>query len=918
MADLSYNVRVNTADAQRSLNGLKSAFGGLLAAVSVGAIVRFGDGITNLQNKLRTISRDTADVERQFAAIAEIANSSRSSLNAVGDLYFKIASAADALGVSQRDAAVITDTVSKGLILSGSSAQGAAAAVYQLGQAFSTGLLRGEELNSLFENGSKLASILADELGVTVGGLRKLASEGKLTGDVVSQAFIRANASINEQFGRTLPTISQSFTKLQTTLGVIFADLEANTAVFAKLADAVINLATSLATFAAFVDRNGEAIMALVKILGTLLIAYLAVFKGVRLVQTVQSALIVAFGRGTKSVTLMAGVMFGAKRAADNFAKALGIMAANPAKLTKLGYAIAGIGAAMRSLLRFAGIVGLFLALGQAVNFVIKSFTGFDVIDTALSKIKDFFRWMRLTSDAVEQLPPPINAAIDALDRDAVSTANNAAKKKELAGEVRNLRSELIRAAQAYGNQANELERSLSIQNSLIGASQLKANIDAAQRQAESAYFAEAQRLQDALAKAKREGSEAEKAQIPLLLEQLAKLDRRYADNLETIKRLVTEQESLVRARELEVFATEAQTRTTDELSRLQREQARVGMSNIERKYLEIADAADESARAAIRAEEARRGEKLDPEEVKAYYAAATRGADDLARAQARLTAAGRTFSAGWTRAFKDYADAARDNAALAGRLFTKFTSGMEDAIVNFTKTGRLNFRQMVADMSEELLRSQIRKTITGLAENFGLGDLMGGPPGSSQSNPIFAQIVGGGGVGGALAGAMGGGGGQPSLLSRAGSAISGLFGGGKPADGAKQPSILQRAGSAISGLFGGGASARTPGINPSANKSGGGILSSLAKGAKSLFSGFFANGGVIPAGKFGMVGERGPELISGPAGITPLTGMGGSTNVTYNISAVDAASFQALVARDPGFIHAVAMQGGRGIPSRR
>jgi hypothetical protein len=234
--------------------------------------------------------------------------------------------------------------------------------------------------------------------------------------------------------------------------------------------------------------------------------------------------------------------------------------------------------------------------------------------------------------------------------------------------------------------------------------------------------------------------------------------------------------------------------------------------------------------------------------------------------------------------------------------LFNKFTSGMEDAIVNFTKTGRLNFRQMVADMSEELLRSQIRKTITGLAENFGLRDLFGGPPGSSQANPIYARIVGTGGasgVGGALAGAMGGSG-ETSLLSKIGSAIGGLFG-KSPAGAAQtqQPSILQRAGSAISGLFG---------------STGSSILGGLAKGAKSLFSGFFANGGVIPRGKFGVVGERGPEFITGPAGITPMTA-GGSTNVTYNISAVDAASFQALVARDPGFIHAVAQQGARGMP---
>lgn len=81
------------------------------------------------------------------------------------------------------------------------------------------------------------------------------------------------------------------------------------------------------------------------------------------------------------------------------------------------------------------------------------------------------------------------------------------------------------------------------------------------------------------------------------------------------------------------------------------------------------------------------------------------------------------------------------------------------------------------------------------------------------------------------------------------------------------------------------------------------------------LFAGFFANGGMIPAGQFGIAGEAGPELISGPATVTP---MGNGGNVTYNIQAVDAASFKSMVARDPSFIHAVAQAGARKAPMGR
>jgi lambda family phage tail tape measure protein len=92
----------------------------------------------------------------------------------------------------------------------------------------------------------------------------------------------------------------------------------------------------------------------------------------------------------------------------------------------------------------------------------------------------------------------------------------------------------------------------------------------------------------------------------------------------------------------------------------------------------------------------------------------------------------------------------------------------------------------------------------------------------------------------------------------------------------------------------------------------GGGLLSSL-------FAGFFANGGRIPSGQFGVVGERGPEFVAGPATVTPMTaGGGGATMVTYNIQATDAASFQQLIARDPEFLFAVTEQGRRRLPNNR
>jgi len=84
-------------------------------------------------------------------------------------------------------------------------------------------------------------------------------------------------------------------------------------------------------------------------------------------------------------------------------------------------------------------------------------------------------------------------------------------------------------------------------------------------------------------------------------------------------------------------------------------------------------------------------------------------------------------------------------------------------------------------------------------------------------------------------------------------------------------------------------------------------------------FGGFFANGGTLGAGKWGIAGEAGPEIVKGPASITPISqaAQPSVTNVTYNIQAVDASSFRSLVARDPEFIFNVTEQGRRQLPSR-
>ena len=344
----------------------------------------------------------------------------------------------------------------------------------------------------------------------------------------------------------------------------------------------------------------------------------------------------------------------------------------------------------------------------------------------------------------------------------------------------------------------------------------------------------------------------------------------------------------------------------------------------LEKAYFDIEAAANRAARAQIAQQAIKLGRDLSPEEQERYYAAARRGIEDVKAATRSAYEESRKFETGWRKAWQSYVDEATNAAKVSERIFNKAVQGMEDMIVNFVKTGKFEWKTFVASMAEELLRSQIKQafanimnTLSGAASSgqggilgalgnlFGLGG-GGGQRGQSATQPLYVyDVAGGGGAGGMF----GGGGTNP---------LGGLFGGGIRNNpmipgGGFGGGINQGGGfgsifSGISGAIGS--------VVDTVSNIGSSLwdtVSNIGSSIGDLFGGFFADGGILGAGKWGIAGEAGPELIRGPASVTPMGG-----NVTYNINAVDAASFKAMIARDPGFIHAVAQQGAAYMPSRR
>ncbi|HHE6456520.1 TPA: tape measure protein, partial [Proteus mirabilis] len=147
---------------------------------------------------------------------------------------------------SAEDLAKLTSIINQGFIVSGATAQEAENAIIQLSQGIASGVLRGEEFNSVAEQGSRLMVALADSLGVSIGQLRKMAAEGKLTTDVVVKGLLSQGDAIGKEFAKTTRTMSQAFQEAGNNLTKFLGE---NTTIKASInvfSDAVITASKSL------------------------------------------------------------------------------------------------------------------------------------------------------------------------------------------------------------------------------------------------------------------------------------------------------------------------------------------------------------------------------------------------------------------------------------------------------------------------------------------------------------------------------------------------------------------------------------------------------------------------------------------------------------------------------------------------
>ncbi|MFV5233376.1 tape measure protein [Acinetobacter baumannii] len=223
------------------------ALAGYMAGlVTVSSAISKMDTYTGLQNRLKLVTNNQVELNKATEDTFRIAQKTYSAWDSVLQVYQRFSDNAKTLNLTMVDTARLTETVSKAVAISGASAQAADAALVQFGQALASGTLRGEELNSVMEQTPALAKAIAQGMGITVGQLRSVAAEGKITSQEIVKALRNVEKDVDTLFAKTDITIGQSLTLLNNEITKFVGEAGKGSGAAQVLAGSIQTLASNL------------------------------------------------------------------------------------------------------------------------------------------------------------------------------------------------------------------------------------------------------------------------------------------------------------------------------------------------------------------------------------------------------------------------------------------------------------------------------------------------------------------------------------------------------------------------------------------------------------------------------------------------------------------------------------------------
>jgi lambda family phage tail tape measure protein len=683
-------------EAATGMDGMASAMKSLAVAGSALATIRMADSITTLNTQLRLSTGNAKEAGQAFNALFDMAQQSRVSFTELGTTFAAVARSGKELGISQTRLLAVTQSISQAMTIGGGSAASMQAALVQLGQGLSSGTLRGEELNSVMEQTPRLAKAIADGLGVPIGELRRLGETGQLTSEKVISALEKSAPQLAREMSGATLTVGQAFTMLTNSATKFVGDADAASGASGSLANAMKGLSSAIDTVGTTIKNNETAFAAVAYgLAGTATIAGVTSLAGVISTRLIPALLGVGVAAGPITLVAMAiGAIGGTALAVgDAWGKSAQGMATSAAQLANQ---IAAIDKAT-----VAGLNDRGYKASAADNAEMAALRQKLVVKQAL------LRQQMALKDAGD---------IDTSNEDRRLNSSTAPQKEK------------ERALRAF----NEADQSTAAKNQAVLASAVEVARNAYEVGAITAAEY-AKRINDVQASFKKTApgiSEAAKAQKLLndlnaesmgFKPDFAQQWISISKGVDATKGMTAAQTELLSQQPLmkeklraeeEAFKSAARAKEDDFQELLKgieaREKARKAMADLRAaQQAEIAgmgqgDAARQKASGVAQ----RQAQFADQPELLAQ------ALDDYDTYLAQKSAAEASWALGAKDSMANYLSEIGNVYKSASSMATRAFKGMEDALVAFVRTGKLDFASLADSILSDLVRIQVQQSI--------------------------------------------------------------------------------------------------------------------------------------------------------------------------------------------------------------
>lgn len=242
------------------MDKLKKVIAGYISLKALRQTIMLADSYANMLNRLRVVTTGTWELHAAMDAVYKMSRETRTSLEANIDMYARIALNTKQMGLVMKDVVRFATQLNHAIILSGVTAREAQWGMVQFSQGLAAGALRGDELRAVMEQLPVVTETLTRYMGIGRGELRKWAFEGRVTTQVIIDAFNDAEKSLAERFGRRIPTVDQALTALYNSLTKFVGGLDQTIQGTGRLAMAILWVGDNMNTVGRVVAVVGAAL----------------------------------------------------------------------------------------------------------------------------------------------------------------------------------------------------------------------------------------------------------------------------------------------------------------------------------------------------------------------------------------------------------------------------------------------------------------------------------------------------------------------------------------------------------------------------------------------------------------------------------------------------------------------------------